>query len=337
MTNDTRYQGTLYRLEFDVPHHLAIAAAAQRRLTPEASAEVAKLLGLIGCTAMSDVAGWADQVKRRRTSRPTDDPYTADFIDHNPGNGDWHYVDLPFGCSAYDPDKYQQFCAKDNVVSIIVECIRVFSKQSTRFSPLNALRLLVHLVGDLHQPLHVGCSYFRTSTNPVSLTGDPATILAENLPKDKGGNLLILPPDANGVNLHAYWDGGLGGDVDGPNTSSSTESAVSSDAVTRAGLKILANCERGKADESQQGMATDLLALPPEWANRSLEAARKAYFSISVVAPRADVERHPKDVSYTVTWEGRDAYNARCREILIERMTQGATNLADVLNTLFRS
>jgi len=180
MDIDSKYRGTLYRLEFDVSHHQAIAAAAQKLLTSTASSAVSEILKSVLCSTMTDVAGWADEIKHRK-AKPSDDPETRDFMEHNPKSGDWHFVDLPFGCSEYDPVKYEAFCPKDNVVSIIGECIQVLAKQSTRFSTVNALRLLVHLVGDVHQPLHVGCSYLQTSTYPVSLTGDPVTIKDKNL------------------------------------------------------------------------------------------------------------------------------------------------------------
>ena len=50
---------------------------------------------------------------------------------------------------------------------------------------LVALKYVVHLVGDIHQPLHVG------------------------LASDKGGNLFQVRAFGRGTNLHAIWDGEL--------------------------------------------------------------------------------------------------------------------------------
>jgi hypothetical protein len=330
MDVDSKHHGTLYRVEFDVPHHQAIAAAAQKLLTPAASSTVAEILKSVTCSTMTDVAGWADEIKHRK-QQPSDDPETKDFMERNPKSGDWHFVDLPFGCSAYDPVKYEAFCPKDNVVSIIVECIQVLAKQSTRFSIVNALRLLVHLVGDVHQPLHVGCSYLQTSTSPVSLTGDPDTIKVKNLlkDKDKGGNLLILPVDANGVNLHAYWNGGLGGEVNGPESFPSLGTVVSQEAVQRAAHKILMNLESEGVRSNFQQDVSEPSEWPPLWATRSLEVSRQAYESISVIGPDA------RGKNYNVSWEGRDAYNNRCGKLLADQMSLGAKNLASVVNKLY--
>ena len=52
-----------------------------------------------------------------------------------------------------------------------------------------ALRLLIHYVGDIHQPLH--------ATSRVD----------ENYPSgDRGGNLFTLPSKKTAKNLHAVWD-----------------------------------------------------------------------------------------------------------------------------------
>ena len=57
------------------------------------------------------------------------------------------------------------------------------------------LSWLIHLIGDLHQPLH--CSTFVTADYPAP-TGD------------KGGNSFFVKPGERGVNLHSIWDQALG-------------------------------------------------------------------------------------------------------------------------------
>jgi hypothetical protein len=52
-----------------------------------------------------------------------------------------------------------------------------------------ALRLLIHYIGDIHQPLHA------------------ATRLDNNYPKgDAGGNFFPLPEKLTAKNLHSVWD-----------------------------------------------------------------------------------------------------------------------------------
>lgn len=332
--NDRRT--TLYQLEFDIPHHEAIAAAAQQLLTPAATSEVAKILASVGCTTLREVAGWADKIKHRKPNA-NDDTYTKEFMQQNPNSGEWHFVDLPLGCSGYDPVKYERFCRGPNVVGILTECIQVLEQQSTRFLPINALRLIVHLVGDVHQPLHVGCKYLQTLNATISLTGDPDVIAAGNLPKDRGGNALILPADAGRTNLHAYWDSGLGGEVTGQDSSFNDKLQSDEDATSAAVRKILStlgNSVRGLRSPAET-TSVELEMWPKEWATHSLEVARQAYVSIAIIGSHSD--SRSESASYDVNWEGRAAYNERCRGLLVEQMSLGAKNLAAVINRLYES
>jgi hypothetical protein len=63
-----------------------------------------------------------------------------------------------------------------------------------------ALLLLTHYVGDIHQPLHVGAIYLDKSGKPVNPDSgqfDPAT-------ETRGGNEITL--SSGHANLHATWD-----------------------------------------------------------------------------------------------------------------------------------
>src|SRR5437762_341636 len=89
-----------------------------------------------------------------------------------------------------------------DVVHMLRNCIAIIeghnnaTNNPTGITQKTALRLLVHYVGDIHQPLHVGTAYFGTNAqlvNPSSTTGAQA---------DGGGNLIGF----HGTNLHAYWD-----------------------------------------------------------------------------------------------------------------------------------
>jgi hypothetical protein len=73
-----------------------------------------------------------------------------------------------------------------NVYSALQEQERILgSTASTRPQKVEALKFIVHFVGDLHQPMHVSRE------------------------EDKGGNTIQLNYDGNGTNLHALWDSKL--------------------------------------------------------------------------------------------------------------------------------
>ncbi len=72
-------------------------------------------------------------------------------------------------------------------------------------SPREALIVLTHLVGDIHEPLHVGSIYLDAEGQPV----DPDKVPTGDTEFTAGGNRLLLPvvPPARPQSLHTMWDG----------------------------------------------------------------------------------------------------------------------------------
>src|SRR5262249_38999733 len=138
-----------------------------------------------------------------------------DFLldSRNQQNECWHFVELPLGAEGYDRVRYPKFTALTDLVQMSQQCIQVLQGSSDRFSEANALRLLVHLIGDLHQPLHCGCCYLQPVNGPeaAQLVADPEAAAVSDLESDWGGNALMLPI-GGGVSLHHYWDSDLGDD-----------------------------------------------------------------------------------------------------------------------------
>jgi hypothetical protein len=140
-------------------HRLA-ARIAEDHLTPRARTAVESLLG--SGVRLSDVTGWADEQQEAS------------------GSGAWHYVDIPIGESRYD----RRYCpAQGCVVSKIDEFRRMpGDPKAGKAQKQLALRFLIHLIADLHQPLHVGDD------------------------NDKGGTQLQVRFFDEGSNLHRIWD-----------------------------------------------------------------------------------------------------------------------------------
>ena len=183
----------------------------QSVISENAADEVRRITAPLGAgLPFAKLAGWADTVKRRRP-RPSDDPATVEFLEdeRNRDNDTWHYVNIPAQAEGYDRQKYPEFTRGDDVVQMIAQAVRVLTGNSNRFSELNALRLLIHLVGDVHQPIHVGCAYLDRSSEPAKLVYDPQKAASQDLGHDRGGGRLYLPI-GSGVNLHTDGYGGLG-------------------------------------------------------------------------------------------------------------------------------
>ena len=154
--------------------HSIIGELAQRRLTPAAQRRVTEILG--GNISLASIASWADDM---RTLVPK--------------TYNWHFVDIPLNASNYDPARdCQQSPRGDCIISALER------NQKTLLDPTSsvadrreALKYLVHFIGDLHQPLHTVKDYAGGNKFAVSYFVDAAKKRTEP------------------TNLHFVWDTGL--------------------------------------------------------------------------------------------------------------------------------
>lgn len=113
--------------------HQIIATVAEDHLDETTKVMIQSLLGN---NHLYSTAAWADDIRRER-----------------PGTKAWHYVNIPQG-SKYDTKRdcpLPQSC----VVAKINEFVKVLTdKNASREQRAEALKFLVHLIGDIHQPLH---------------------------------------------------------------------------------------------------------------------------------------------------------------------------------------
>jgi hypothetical protein len=76
------------------------------------------------------------------------------------------------------------------------------------FTRRDALMMLTHLIGDLHQPLHVGAVFLDENGREVDPDSSPAErARAERATLTNGGNSLVWTDGARQANLHSAWDG----------------------------------------------------------------------------------------------------------------------------------
>ncbi|REE82924.1 S1/P1 nuclease [Lutibacter oceani] len=122
----------------------------------------------------------------------------------------WHFVNMPFGVSYQDSEKNKD----GDLVTGIKKCKEVILNVNTnKEDKAFYLKLLVHLMGDLHQPMHVGRK------------------------EDKGGNTFQLQWFDNGTNLHSVWDSKM---INHYNMTY-TELAENADKITKEQVKYLQN------------------------------------------------------------------------------------------------
>jgi nuclease S1 len=151
--------------------HRVVGQIAENYLSKKASKEVKKILGT---ESLADVANWMDFIK----SEPSYDYMKP-----------WHYVTVPEG-KTYETSEKEP---KGDVIWAINKFIGELKSDTLTLEEQQfALKFLVHLIGDIHQPLHVGNGH------------------------DKGGNDVKIKYFWQNSNLHRIWDSGM---VDGQNLS----------------------------------------------------------------------------------------------------------------------
>jgi hypothetical protein len=147
--------------------HRVTSRIAEKYLNPKAKEAIKALLN--EGETLVDASTWADQHRRER-------PKTAP----------WHYVEVPLDEPAYDSKWSADEPKKGCVVDKIAE-FRATLKDTTKTVEEKrfALRFLIHLVGDMHMPMHVGDNH------------------------DRGGNDTQVRWFDRGTNMHSLWDSGI--------------------------------------------------------------------------------------------------------------------------------
>ena len=166
--------------------HMMTAQIAFNRLNPRAKEQVRTLLAIpinpANVTRQSrdfvNAAHWADDLR----------PFSEFDVFK-----ELHFIDTPFATDGTSLPAVPT----PNIVTALEENVNTLRTSTDQNARAQALRFIIHFVGDIHQPLH--CATRVDSAHPDG---------------DRGGNLVkIKIKQADGtfktVNLHSYWDGGL--------------------------------------------------------------------------------------------------------------------------------
>jgi S1/P1 nuclease len=290
--------------------HFAIAAVAQKHLTPATQSQVAALLAQGHDVDLPSVANWADEVRAAASGRGPlkDDPEAEAFNAKFPTNALWHFVDLPLGAENYR--EVVAFTPVNDIVHAIQRCVAVLEMAELGpddFTKPQALRLLVHFVADIHQPLHCGTGFYDLSDlgHPVLIT-DPRLCIGK--PNDRGGNDLFFGPDSI-QELHALWDDSL---VFAIRNSSDYHSLA----------------DFLESMPSVGSTTGDYHAWPEKWAIDSVEQARKAYRNIKFDTARIDGQHLRIMVQLPA------AYIDENRSLAATQLANAGMHLAQLLDSL---
>lgn len=123
------------------------------------------VLSYLDGMSIEDAANWMDNIK---------DDHSYDYMKP------WHYANFAEGKSV-------EILKGANIMYQLEQTIKALEHkdQLTKAEIKLKILYLFHLIGDLHQPLHVGYGH------------------------DKGGNTVQLNYKGKGTNLHSFWDSGI--------------------------------------------------------------------------------------------------------------------------------
>jgi hypothetical protein len=309
--------------------HMTIARIAYLELSDKQKTEVARILKahphyrrFLAADRPAELAEnewaflraavWADWVRpdwprfMKEKARP--DGEEVAFKYHR---GPWHYINLPIVLPEdppvavpknLPPPEYDEQGEPGHVLTALKKAMTLL-RAADMSDECKAISLcwLLHLAGDLHQPLHA------------------STLVSKQYPQgDMGGNLFLVSvkEGAPAVNLHFFWDAQLFS----PAANYKDVEAKSEE------LRRAADFQRGKLTELQSESFK-------AWADESYKLARKvAYRGGKLKGARAANKEQVKNIQAPVL---PDDYAAAAAQVSARRMVLAGYRIADKFNVVF--
>jgi hypothetical protein len=148
-------------LKWNATGHRTVGKIAEDYLKPGTKRKIKKLLK---GQSLAFASTYADEIK-------SDKRYNEYYT--------WHYINMPLDMNYEDAEKNPE----GDLVTAIAHCKRVISDDNaSNADKAFYLKLLIHFIGDLHQPMHVGKA------------------------EDRGGNDFKVQWFYKDTNLHRVWD-----------------------------------------------------------------------------------------------------------------------------------
>jgi hypothetical protein len=292
--------------------HQIVARIAEWHLTPNAAKKTSEILagskiesGLFrlcgskhGFDTFVDASTWADDVRKGR-----------------PDTSDWHFLDIPRGAPA-DVDA-STFCPTEGCVTKAIETqlgvLESTSSGTTKKKRAEALRWVIHFVGDVHQPMH-DISNADRGGNCV-----PVTYLGQT--PHPSGNGKYTP------NLHQVWDSGI------------IKTELEQRRLTVAELASRIDC----TFQSQIGEWLTQPVEPLAWVKEGHQRAEEIGYG--KLAPAVPVQE-PKDLGSCAQGDASkkmlalglvadETYQAAAVEVVNEQLARAGARLAAALNAIW--
>ena len=322
--------------------HRAVGAIAEQLIKGSNAEQHVRALLLPGET-LESITNWADCVKGTYCGPQT--PEMESFVAANSRHSEYHYTDIPFQNAHYHDGALGS--ADVDIVQTLKQAIAVLQGQTYAahnphgFTQRQALLLVAHLVGDIHQPLHVGAA-FVSKDGAFVVPQRHQDVDTVNIFDARGGNNLLLDDDrisslsaavipgaarplAMGVQksatkpFHSYWD-----------------STVVDYAMRRLSTRT--------PDEFAKKVIADNPAVtvnagapvtwPYQWADDALAASKLAYTGVTASKRTAQTSKKG-EVYYTFALDTTADYPVPSSALARSQLIKGGYHLRDLLRAIW--
>ena len=323
--------------------HRVVGSIAEKLIKgSNAEKQVAALL--LPGESLESITVWADTAKGGAGyAIPTDEmkAYTA----ANPKHSEYHYTDIPFQKTEYKDGSVGG--SEVDIVQTLKQAIAVLQGKTDpalnphKFTKRQALLLIAHMAGDIHQPLHVGAA-FVGKDGKFKVPEHHHEVDNLNIYDSRGGNNLILddekltamtagvipgeakplPPGAQKWTtrpFHSYWD-----------------STVVDYAMRRISTRT-PDQFADKVIDGQRSFAPntgDPATWPYQWANDALIAAKIAYTDVTPGQIKPMVNKRG-ETYYTFNLEMAPNYPVPSSELAKQQLIKGGYKLAALLKAIW--
>jgi hypothetical protein len=324
--------------------HRAVGAIADKLIKgSNAEKQVAALLQ--PGESLESVANWPDCVKGNYCGPQS--PEMVEYVNANPKHSEYHYTDVPFQLEHYHDGAVGT--AEDDIVQTLKQAILVLQGKDTpatnphRFTKRQALILITHMTGDIHQPLHVGAAFVgKDSQFVVPQKHDDVDSLA--IFDSRGGNNFIMDnakleatsaslippgdpipvkegvPSALTKPFHSYWD-----------------STTVNYAFRRIRTKTPDQFAQAVIDSNPQVVKNsgDVTTWPYQWADDALVVSKQAYAGVTAGKLTPQVSKKG-ETYYTWSMEVPQDYPVPSSAIAKTQLTKGGYHLAQLLQAIWQ-
>jgi hypothetical protein len=290
--------------------HEVVALIAENYLNPRAremamqvlaaspvSPDLRRYCGDSGLDVFADSSTWADD--ERSVDR---------------GTAGWHFIDIPLDVSDGDISKYCPPTSGCITSAITAQLAVLRNPQASAKDKADALRYMVHFIGDLHQPLH-------TTTNN-DLGGNCMPVAFDGYDPEETN----MESGAYRPNLHAVWDSGL----------------IEQFSHGETPQQLAAELENKFKSKISAWMSEPIDIDAWTWESHQI-AQQIAYGSLPVKVPveepgevkTCSADNHVSERLFKLHEQLGVSYDAAADAAIQEQLTKAGVRLADVLNSVW--